>query len=978
MKEHIRIRGARQHNLKGISLDIPRRAITVITGPSGSGKSSLAFDTIYAEGQRRYVESLSAYARQFLERMHKPDVDFIEGLSPAVAIEQKNPTRTSRSTVGTATEIYDYLRLLWARVGRTVCPVCGRGLKPDSAQSAADALVAAHPNARVHVTFPLKRSAKLTHAELVDGLKAQGFVRVVADGDGMHLEELAKGVNLTKAKELLVVADRLVLDAGSGTRVTDALETAFREGDGDAVALVTAGGDPSTVSRQPSTVSPEPSTVRCSFTQHFRCPDDGHLAPAPTPQLFSFNNPRGACPTCNGFGATLEYDESLIVPYPDRALKDGALEPWTMPRYDNKRRALADFCRREGIPMDRPWRLLAAAQRDALLQGKAKGFLGVIRHLESLEPKKYKQYIRVFLRRYQIAQQCRGCGGSKLQPDALHVKVGGRSIAEVCAMPVELLRAWTDALFLSGSEQEVAAHILREARDRLRFLCDVGLTYLTLDRATRTLSGGEAQRITLSNSLGSHLVDTTYVLDEPSIGLHARDLDRLLALLAKLRDAGNTVVVVEHDLDAIRAADWMVELGPGSGELGGDVVFAGPVSLAAAQSPLTGKYLSGERTLPFAESRRDVGARWLTLRGAREHNLRGVDVKFPLGALTCVTGVSGSGKSTLVHDVLYRALEQRLTGEHSAKQHLGEKVGGFDSLDGTEALDEVVLVDQEPIGRTPRSNPVTYIKAFDDIRRIFADTPLARERKYTQSTFSFNVAGGRCEKCEGAGYQEVEMVFMADLFLPCEECEGRRFKPAVLDVKVNGKSIVDVLELTIDQAIRFFPREEKLGQALWQVQQVGLGYLRLGQPATTLSGGEAQRVKIARELIASQKGRGRKFFVMDEPTTGLHLDDIRKLMQVLDRLVDAGHTVVLIEHNLDVIALADWVVDLGPDGGDAGGTVVAMGRPEEVAQVEASHTGQWLRPLLARSPIGARSATRDESRRSVRAATPGARGKART
>jgi excinuclease ABC subunit A len=943
VKDHIRIRGARQHNLKGFDLDIPRRAITVITGPSGSGKSSLAFDTIYAEGQRRYVESLSAYARQFLARMHKPDVDFIDGLSPAVAIEQKNPTRTSRSTVGTATEIYDYLRLLWARVGRTVCPKCGRELKPDSAESAAAHLLAEHDGARVHIAFPLKRSAKLKHSELVDGLRAQGFVRVVADGEGVHLDELPPKTDLTKTKELLVVADRLVVDADVRTRLTDAFETAFREGDGDAMALVATDLEPSAVGRKPSTRS---GTVTVPFTQHFRCPNDGHLAPQPTPQLFSFNSPTGACPTCNGFGATLEYDESLIVPYPERTLAQGAIDPWTMPRYDNKRRALAEFCRREGIPMDRPWRTLNAAQRESLFRGKAKGFLGVVRHLESLEPKKYKQYIRVFLRRYQTAAECRSCGGAKLQPDALNVKVGGRSIAEVSAMPVESLRGWVDSLFLSANEQEIAAHILREAQTRVRFLCDVGLTYLTLDRATRTLSGGEAQRITLSNSLGSQLVDTTYVLDEPSIGLHARDLDRLLSLLARLREGGNTVVVVEHDLDAIRMADWMVELGPGSGEKGGDVVFSGPLEDAAAQSPLTGKYLTGELSLAIPETRRAVDRRWITLRGAREHNLRGVDVRIPLGALTCVTGVSGSGKSTLVHDVLYRALEQKLTGEHSAKQHLGEKVGAYESLDGIEAIDEVVLVDQEPIGRSPRSNPVTYIKAFDEIRRIFADVPLARERKYTQSTFSFNVKGGRCERCEGAGYQEVEMVFMADLFLPCEECEGRRFKPDVLDVKVNGKSIVEVLELTIDEAIRFFPREEKLGQALWQVQQVGLGYLRLGQPATTLSGGEAQRIKIARELIASEKAKGRKLFIMDEPTTGLHLDDIRKLTGVLDRLVNAGHTVVLIEHNLDVIALADWIVDLGPDGGDAGGRLVAMGRPEEVVKVEASHTGKWLKPLL--------------------------------
>jgi len=949
VKDKIQIRGARQHNLKGIDLDIPRRAVTVITGPSGSGKSSLAFDTIYAEGQRRYVESLSAYARQFLERMKKPDVDFIDGLSPAVAIEQKNPTRTSRSTVGTATEIYDYLRLLWARIGRTLCPVCGRDLKPDTAETAADATLALPEGTRVLIAFPLKRSAKVTHAQIVENLKAKGFVRVVADGEALHLDELPPKTNLTKAKELLVVADRLAVSPAERTRFTDAFETAFMEGDGDAVTLTADGGrrtaDTETDDAEQSVARALSSAVRrlpsLKFTTRFQCPNDGHIAPVPSPQLFSFNNPRGACPTCNGFGATLEYDLALIVPYPERTLGEGAIHPWTMPRYDNKRRALAEFAKREGIPMDQSWFELSPVQHEKLLRGKAKGFLGIVKHLESLEPKKYKQYIRVFLRQYQTAQTCAACGGTKLQPDALNVRVAGRSIAEVSAMPVELLRAWLDGVVLTPHELAIASHIMREARDRVRFLTDVGLTYLTLDRTTRTLSGGEAQRIGLANSLGARLVDTTYVLDEPSIGLHPRDMDRLLALLVRLRDGGNTVIVVEHDLEAIRMADWMIELGPESGERGGRVVFSGPIS-DAANSPLTGQYLTGARTIPLPEKRRKTGPRWIRLTGAREHNLRGVDIKVPIGALTAVTGVSGSGKSTLVHDILFRALEQRITGEHSAKQHLGERVGAFDELSGYESLDDVVLVDQEPIGRTPRSNPVTYIKAFDEIRRIFADVPLAKQRKYTASTFSFNVKGGRCEKCEGAGYIAVEMVFLADVYVPCEECDGTRYKPEVLDVKYQGKSVVEVLDLTVDQAIRFFPKEEKLGQALWQVQQVGLGYLRLGQPATTLSGGEAQRMKIARELTSSAKTAGKKLYVMDEPTTGLHLEDIRKLAAVLDRLVDAGHTVVLIEHNLDVIKLADWVIDMGPDGGDGGGKVVAMGTPEEIMKVKGSFTGQWL------------------------------------
>ena len=949
MKDRIVVRGARLHNLKGIDVECPRRAITVVTGPSGSGKSSLAFDTIYAEGQRRYVESLSAYARQFLERMPKPDVDSIDGLSPAVAIEQKNPTRTSRSTVGTATEIYDYLRLLWARVGRTICPVCGRELRPDSAERAADAVLAEPEGTRVHVAFPFVRSAKLVHTRIVEHLRAKGFVRVIADGAVHHVDDLDTAKpNLAKVKELLVVTDRLVVAEGVRTRLTDALETAFSAGDGDAVVVLEAGphGPPrgDAAAAQAGTAS---GTAIFRFTTSFRCPNDGHVAPAPSPQLFSFNNPRGACETCNGFGATLEYDEALVVPYPERTLRDGALDPWTKPRYDNKRRALAEFTKKEGIPVDVPWRDLSRAAQERLLHGKAKGYVGMIPFLNALEPKKYKQYIRVFLRQYQTAQTCTTCGGTKLQRDALNVRVGGRTIAEVAAMPVGLLRPWVDSLTLGEQDAAIAAHILREARDRIAFLCDVGLTYLSLDRTTRTLSGGEAQRIGLSNSLGARLVDTLYVLDEPSIGLHSRDLGRLLDLLARLRDSGNTVLMVEHDLEAMRMSDWMLELGPGAGEHGGQVVFSGPTSRATG-SPLTGQYLTGERTIPLPGKRRRAGPQWLTVTGAREHNLRGVTARIPLGTLTVFTGVSGSGKSTLVHDVLYRALEHKLTGEHTARQHLGERVGAYDTLTGWEALDEVVLVDQEPIGRSPRSNPVTYVKAFDEIRRIFAEVPLARQRRYTAGTFSFNVKGGRCETCEGAGALEVEMVFMADVFVPCETCAGTRYKPEVLEVTYFGRRITDVLEMTVDEAIRFFPREEKLGQALWQVQQVGLGYLRLGQPATTLSGGEAQRLKIARELALAAKKGGRKLYLLDEPTTGLHPRDIEVLCGVLDRLVDAGHTVVLIEHNLDVIKRADWIIDLGPEGGDGGGQVVASGTPEQVARVEASHTARFIAPLLTR------------------------------
>ncbi|MEO5580913.1 MAG: excinuclease ABC subunit UvrA [Gemmatimonadaceae bacterium] len=935
MKDSIIIRGARQHNLKGFDLEIPRRTLTVITGPSGSGKSTLAFDTLYAEGQRRYVESLSAYARQFLERMEKPDVDSIDGLSPAVAIEQRNPTRTSRSTVGTATEIYDYLRLLWARIGHTHCPLCGREMKPDTVQSVTDAVMMLPPSTRFSVAFPLRMSTLVTHRVVAENLRAQGFLRVSAGGRIMHLDEVdAEGIDLAAARDVIVVVDRLAVTEDVSGRLSDAVGTAFTDGDGECVIIVA-----------------EPAE-QLRFTERFECPYDGTRAPAPAPQLFSFNNPRGACERCNGFGAVLEYDQSLIVPTPERSLRDGAIEPWTKPRYDNKRRTLADFARRERIPMDRAWTDLSEEQRSLLLNARTRAYKGIVPFLHDLEEKKYKQYIRIFLRQYQTAQECPVCLGTKLKADALNVRIGERTIAEVAGLSIGILSTWLEALNLSAFEQRIADSILREARNRVRFLRDVGLDYLSLNRATRTLSGGEAQRIGLANSLGSQLVDTLYVLDEPSIGLHPRDMNRLLGLLHRLRDAGNTVLVVEHDPAAIEAADYMVELGPGSGEHGGRIVFAGPMS-RVAESPLTGQYLTGAREIPLPHGRRKVGPRWITLDGATQHNLKDVSIRVPLGALTVVTGVSGSGKSTLVHDVLYRALETHLNGAHSAKRHLGETVGAFSSLTGFDAIEEVVMIDQSPIGRSPRSNPVTYIKAFDQIRSIFSDAQLSRQRKYTPGTFSFNVAGGRCEECEGAGSLEIEMVFMADVHVPCDACGGSRYKPEVLDVKINGRNIAQVLQLTVDQAIRFFPREEKLGQALWQLQQVGLGYLRLGQPATNLSGGEAQRVKIARELSLSTKKRGRKLYIMDEPTTGLHLDDIRKLADVMDRLIEQGHTLLLIEHNLDVIKLADWIIDLGPEGGDMGGKLIAMGRPEDIAAVGESYTGQWLAPLLKRPRLPA-------------------------
>ncbi|HEX8450933.1 MAG TPA: excinuclease ABC subunit UvrA [Longimicrobium sp.] len=955
MKDRIVIRGARQHNLKNLDLDLPRRAVIVVTGPSGSGKSSLAFDTVYAEGQRRYVESLSTYAKQFLDRMEKPDVDRVDGISPAVAIEQRNPTKTSRSTVGTATEVYDYLRLLWARVGRTYCPghpdlPCGREIRPDSVQTATDAVLRLPEGTRAMVCFPLPLSARVTHALVVENLRALGFVRVLANGVEMHLDELAEGIDLTAAGELLVVVDRVKVDAEQSGRLADSLGTAFTEGEGEAV-VVPVGMKP------------------LRFTDRFRCPEHPEIEFAnPTPQLFSFNNPYGSCPECTGFGAVLRIDESLIVCNPARSIAEGAVDPWRMPRYEAKRKKLADFARKEGVSVDTPWQDLPQEFRHKVLHG-VRGFQGVIDFFEDLEEKRYKAYIRVFIRQYQSARTCPTCNGAKLRPEALRIRVAGRTIAEVSELPLAQLRPWAASLrgavpsgdgadcppaLLSEQERGIAETILKELESRIGFLNDVGLGYLTLERQTRTLSGGEAQRISLSNALGSRLVDTLYVLDEPTIGLHPADNDRLLALLVRLREGGNTVLVVEHDPEAMRMADHIVELGPGSGELGGQLVFQGTLDEIMHADTLTGRYLSGREEIAIPERRRPTRGPRIRIEGATEHNLRGVSVEIPLGALTVVSGVSGSGKSTLVHDVLYRALERELSGgETSAKRHMGEGVGAYERMSGTGGIREVVLVDQSPIGRTPRSNPVTYIKAWDEVRRIFASLPDSVQRGLTPGHFSFNVTGGRCEACKGEGQVEVEMVFMADVFVPCEICGGARFKPEVLDVRFKGRNVRDVLEMTIDQAIRFFIHEDRLGQALWHLQQVGLGYLRLGQPAPTLSGGEAQRIKVARELALGARRGGKKLYVLDEPTTGLHMDDIRKLLRVLDDLVDAGHTVVLIEHNLDVIKTADWLIDLGPGAGPDGGLVVAMGTPEDVARVPESVTGRYLVPLLERVGAGA-------------------------
>jgi excinuclease ABC subunit A len=961
MEPFIRIRGARQHNLKNLDLDLPRETLTVITGPSGSGKSSLALDTLFAEGQRRYVESLSTYAKQFLERMEKPDVDRIEGMAPAVAIEQKNPTRTSRSTVGTATEVHDYLRLLFARVGRTICPECGRHVRPDTVSGAVDRVLDLPTGSRFIVAFPLPRGESAKHGALVENLRALGFVRLRADGVEMNLgdpgmenppgdaKEPDAPVDLGEADEILVLVDRLKVSPDIRDRLADSVGTAFREGEGEALVLLPdATGDD--------------GERRMIFTERFRCPGHPDIEfPEPSPQFFSFNSPYGSCPTCTGFGATLEYDESLIVPNPARSLDEGAVDPWTKPRYRKERAKLLEFAERMGVSPNLPWSELPADFRQGVLHGAGagkgrltdKGFKGLIPFLRSREKKRYKQYIRVFLRQYQSPMTCPTCGGARVRPEALNVKVAGNSVADLSWIPLEELLPWLEALELEGSEAEIAATILRELRARVSFLVDVGLGYLNLHRATRTLSGGEAQRISLANALGSRLVDTVYVLDEPSIGLHPRDTDALLRLLHRLRDGGNTVIVVEHDPAAILAADHVVELGPGSGEKGGELVFEGTPTRLLEADTVTGSYLSGADGIDVPTRRRSSNGPRLVLRGASLHNVDNVDVELPLGVFTVVTGVSGSGKSTLVHDILYRAMEKVLGGgETSAKEHLGEEVGRWTALEGAERLDAAILVDQSPIGRTPRSNPVTYIKAWDEVRRIFATQPLARQRGYQARHFSFNVTGGRCEACKGAGQVEVEMVFMADIHVPCEVCRGKRFKPEVLDVRVKGRSIADVLELTVDEAIRFFVKEDRLGQTLWHLQQVGLGYLRLGQSATTLSGGEAQRLKIARELAGASGRKGRKLYLLDEPTTGLAGADVKKLLAVLDRLVEAGNTVLVIEHNLDVIKSADWVVDMGPEAGVRGGHLVVAGTPETVAACADSLTGRFLKEALEGVGVG--------------------------
>ena len=934
----IAVRGARQNNLQDVDVDFPRSRLSVITGVSGSGKSSLALDTVYAEGQRRYVTSLSTYAQQFLDRLPRPDVDSIEGLPPAIAIEQANPTMNRRSTVGTATEVYDYLRLLYARAGALVCPDCRievRSLTP----SAVAESVAREPGVAWYVTFALPISEALSHEVLVENLRALGFVRVLAAGRELHLDEL-EAIDLTNLAPLYVVVDRIMAGT-SRSRLAESVERAYAEGEGEAVLFERGRTRPEDARR---------------FTRHQRCDGCGRSFPPPRPTLFSFNSPYGACPGCGGFGNLLEFDPDLVVPDPARSLKDGAIDPWTKPRYGKRREVLRGSARAAGISWTDPWSELPEEARRALIGGGSFGgerFEGAIPFLEDLTRKKYKAYVRFFLRRYQSYRECPDCRGSRLRPEAEWVEVSGRSITEIVSWPLPRLARWLADLDTGAGPPGIVTPIRRELDRRVRLLLDVGLEYLTLARLTRSLSGGEAQRIGIANALGSPLTDGVYVLDEPSVGLHARDTGRIVRLLRELTERGNSVIVVEHDLEVVRAADRVVELGPGSGAEGGRVVFAGTPEELAGAGTRTSAWLVGEAELPERRRREPKGP-WLVVRGARAHNLADIDVEIPLRAMTAVTGVSGSGKSTLVHDVLYRGLATRM-GEAAARGHLGEEVGEHDEIGGAEWLSGLALVDQSPIGKTPRSNPVTYVQAFDQIRKLFAGSPAARRRGFGPGHFSFNTRDGRCPECGGDGHQRIEMHFLPDVFVTCEACRGRRFRPEVLGVEWRGRSIADVLALTVDEAIRFLEGEPAAARGLHVLQSVGLGYLTLGQPATTLSGGEAQRLKIARELARAPR-RGKPaargtLYLLDEPTTGLHNDDMRALVRVLDELVARGHTVVIVEHHLDMIARADWVVDLGPEGGAGGGRVVAAGPPEIVADVDASHTGRAL---------AARGAAREE------------------
>ncbi len=941
MERWIRVRGAREHNLRNIDVDIPRDRLVVITGLSGSGKSSLAFDTIYAEGQRRYVESLSAYARQFLELMQKPDVDRIEGLSPAIAIEQKTTARNPRSTVGTVTEIWDYMRVLWARVGVPYSPVTGEPIEAQTVSQMVDRLLARPPGTRLYLLAPVVRGRKGEYRRELAELQRRGFLRVKVDGTLYEIDEVPP-LDKKRKHEIEVVVDRLVVAPDMGPRLAESLETALELADGLAIAEDADSGE------------------RLLLSAKFACPVSGFTLPEIEPRLFSFNSPYGACPACDGLGRHLVADPELVVPDPERSIEEGAIEPWansTLPWYQQVLRAV---CRHYGADPATPWKRLPKRVRRAILYGTGgeavtirlrdgsrrletrKPFEGVIPHLQR-RLRGQDSAFREDLQRYFVEQPCESCGGHRLRPEALCVKIAGRHIGEVAAMSIAQARAWFEALpqQLTPKQRTIAERVLREIRQRLGFLVDVGLAYLTLARDSGTLSGGESQRIRLASQIGSGLTGVLYVLDEPSIGLHPRDNDRLLRTLEQLRDLGNTVLVVEHDEEAIRRADHVIDMGPGAGVHGGRVVAAGPpAAIAAHPDSLTGQYLAGRREIPVPPRRRQPDpARRLVVEGCRANNLRDIDVTIPLGLFVCVTGVSGSGKSSLVVDTLYPALARHL---HGARLPVGE----HRALHGLELVDKVVEIDQSPIGRTPRSNPATYTGVFTPIREWFAGLPEARARGYRPGRFSFNVRGGRCEACQGDGVLRIEMHFLPDVFVTCDVCKGARYNRETLEVTWKGHSIADVLRMTVDEACALFASVPAVRQRLEVLQRVGLGYIQLGQPATTLSGGEAQRVKLAKEL--ARRATGRTVYILDEPTTGLHFEDVRRLLEVLHALVDQGNTVIVIEHHLDVVKTADWIIDLGPEGGDGGGRIVAEGPPEAVVQVAASHTGRHLAPLLAR------------------------------
>jgi excinuclease ABC subunit A len=915
--EDLRIEGARQNNLKNVSLHIPHNQVTAITGVSGSGKSSLAFDTIFAEGQWRYVESLSAYARLFLNKVARPDVDRILNIRPAIAIEQKNQVRTARSTVGTTTEIADLLRLLFAKIGSPTCPDCHQEARSFQPDTVADDLFRRWPDAMAMVLFPITTPSTNDEAAFIQSLLTRGFTRVKTTDDILNLHDVGQR-SLHTLSPLFIVLDRLVIRADNRIRLVEAIETAFREGEGHCTVDIVGHGQQ-------------------SYSTKFLCPQCGRTFEPLRPILFSFNHPLGACADCKGFGNVLRYDPELVIPDRTKSLSQGAIEPWSKPSSAWWQKQMLSVMKQCGVDITAPFKSLPHDTQRLLWEGD-KSFDGINDFFAYLERKRYKLHVRVLLSRYRTPFDCPGCHGSRLKPDALFVKIAGHDIHQVTEQTVESLARWIDTLPLNQSKREIAAGILRQLKSKLDFLQRVGLGYLTLNRQTKTLSGGEAQRVALANQLSSRLVDTLYVLDEPTIGLHARDTDLLAGILRDLAHSGNTVIVVEHDRRMIESADYLVELGPQSGEKGGEIVCAAPTqTFIQNRRAITARYLRGEDHIPLPIKRRSGNGKMLVIAGATEHNLKNLFVRIPLGMLVCVTGVSGSGKSTLVEDTLYRSVARAFRVESLP-------MGRFKAIKGIEHLNGVRLIDQQPIGRTPRSNPITYLKAFDDIRQLFASERDALRQGFTPGHFSFNATGGRCERCEGNGVEKLEMYFFEDIYAPCEICAGKRFKQEILKVRHRGKNISEVLNMTAEEACSFFTGTPKLQERLRLLISIGLGYLRLGQPATTLAGGEAQRLKIAAELKDSSAKD--MLYIMDEPTTGLHFEDIKKLLAVLHTLVNVGNTLVVVEHNLDVIKSADWIIDLGPEGGAAGGQIVAEGRPEHVAKVAASHTGRFLADTL--------------------------------